>query len=373
MVEVTVRDGRAGRDRSQDSAEGGTVLTTLERDQPYNIGDVIRLADGDAVVVIGDKQDVGPGQSWKQTVFVGELNQPRPRFAIDLGSCPGWTLQSAGATTTFVRCVEADEAEQIKAAAGFCRKYATIPTYRLLNSSFKVWQQTFGRVANAKRGEWEPASAGELLSAFVGWLLIWRLVLDQAEHDLSSRFGKSSDQLTKFRLARSTAYDSSSAYRVVEALRNLVQHREMPSLQLNRTEELDRATGQPLTKVSYRFPVADLLNFPKCPAKVKNEFRDKPELELELPVIIDEAMAAVNPVLVELLRISEPELITHISRLRKIFIEASGMPLLLRIKQPSAGSKSVGWDVDMVPLHDLQFLVQNAPIPTATANTNADQ
>ena len=117
MIEVTIRDGRARRDRSQDSPEGGPVLATLERDQPYELGDVITLADGDAVVIIGDKQDIRPGQSWKQTVFVGELSQPRPKFTIDLGSCPGWTLQSAGATTTFVRCVEADEAEQIKAAA----------------------------------------------------------------------------------------------------------------------------------------------------------------------------------------------------------------------------------------------------------------
>ena len=84
----------------------------------------------------------------------------------------------------------------------------------------------------------------ELLGAFVGWLLIWRLIVDQAEHDLSSRFGDNSSQLASFRLARKNAYDSSSAYRVVEALRNLIQHREMPSLTLNRNEALDHGTGQ---------------------------------------------------------------------------------------------------------------------------------
>jgi hypothetical protein len=373
MIDVIVRDGRAGRDRSKDSAEGGAILATLQRDQPYEIGDVITLADGEAVVIIGDREDIRPGQSWKQTVFVGELRQSRPRLKIDLGSCPDWTLQSAGATTTFVRCVDADEVEQIKTAAGFCRKYATVPTYRLLNSSFRVWQQTLNRVANAKNGGWEPALAEDLLGAFVGWLLIWRLVLDQAEHDLSFRFGKSSDQLTKFRLARRTAYDTSSAYRVVEALRNLVQHREMPSLQLNRTRVLDRATGRPVTKVSYRFPVSDLLNSPKCPAKVKNEFRGNPEMELELPVIVDEAMTAINSVLVELVKISEPELITYINQLRRIFIEASGMPLLLRAKQPSMDSKTIGPNVEIVPLHDLQFLVLNAPIQGRTTNANTDQ
>lgn len=117
-----------------------------------------------------------------------------------------------------------NEAEQIKAAATFCRKYATLPTHRLLSSSFSVWRQTFDRVANAKQGEWSPELAEGLLGGFVGWLLIWRLVLDHAAHDLSSRFGKPSEQLSRFRAATHKAYDTSQAYRLVEALRNLVQH-----------------------------------------------------------------------------------------------------------------------------------------------------
>jgi hypothetical protein len=373
MIEITVRDGRAGRDRTQDSAEGGAILATLQRDEPYDIGDVIMLADGAAVVVIGDKEEIYPGTSWKQTVFVGELSKPQPRVTIDVGGCEGWTLQSAGATTTFVRCVDADEAEQITAAATFCRKYATMPTHRLLASSFRVWKQTFDRIANAKRDEWQPALTEDLLGAFVGWILIWRLVFDQAEHDLSSRFGSDSEQLTQFRLARKAAYDASRGYRVVEALRNLVQHREMPSLHLNRTEELDQATSQRVSRVSYKFSVSDLLNSPKCPATIKKEFGGNPGTELELPDLIDEAMTALNPVLLELTKISTPELITYVNLLRRIFAEAADMPLLLRLTPPLAGSKYIGVNVEMVPLHDLQFLVKNAPFPGAATNANADQ
>lgn len=363
MIEVTVRDGRALRDRTQDSAEGGAILATLQRDEPYDIGDVITLADGDAVVIIGENEHIRPGQSWKQTVFVGEPSGPPRRFNIDLGGCPEWTLQQAGAVTTFVRCVSAAEAEQIMAAASFCREYATMPTYRLLNSSFRVWQQTYDRAANAKKGEWDIALAEDLLGAFVGWLLVWRLVLDQGAHDLSSRFGDTSEQLTKFRLATNNAYDSSREYRVIEALRNLVQHRGMPSLTLNRKEKLDRDTREVVTEVSYRFPVSDLLNSPKCPATVRNEFRDQPHMELELPATISEAMTAIQPVLIQFLTFSVPELTAHISRLRTMFAEASGVPLLLRATQRSADSSPpVGLDFEMVPLHDLQFLIQNFPI-----------
>jgi len=372
MIEVIVRDGRAGRDRTQDSAEGGAILATLQRDQPYEIGDVIALTDGEAVVIIGANEDILPGRGWKQTVFVGDLSKPKPRFKINLGSCPEWTLQNAGLTTKFVRCVSADEAERIKTAAGFCRKYATMPTYRLLSSSFRVWQQTYQRVAHAKRGEWSPAVTEELLGAFVGWLLIWRLILDQAEHDLSSRFGKDSDQLARFRLARKNAYDASTAYRVVDALRNLVQHREMPSLTLDRNETLDHATGQPTTRVSYSFPVTDLLNSSKCPATVKREFRGTPETRLDLAIIVDQAMAAIQPILLELVKVSVPQLITYITELRTIFSEASGIPLLLRAKQPAADSRPGRAYIEIIVLHDLQFLINNFPMKETIPAAESD-
>jgi hypothetical protein len=373
MIEVTVRDGRDGRDRTRDSADGGAILATLQRDQPYEIGDVITFADGDAVVVIGDNEQIQPGASWKQTVFVGELRKPQPRIAINLGGCSGWTLQRAGSTTTFVRCVDATEAKQIMTAAAFCRQYAILPTHRLLISSFRVWKQTFARTVNAKRDEWQPALAEDLMGAFVGWVLIWRLVLDQAAHDLSSRFGKDSDQCARFHSVRRGAHAASRAYRVVDALRDLVQHRGIPSLRLSRTKELDRATGQRVTRVSYKFCVSDLVDDPKCASIVRKEFRSTPDLELELPDLVDEAMAALNPVLLELVKISTPELITCVHLLRKIFTEASGMPLLLRVKPPLAGSQPVGVNFDLVPLHDLQFLIQNYPIPGETSNANADQ
>ena len=348
----------------QDSPEGGAILATLQRDVPYDIGDVIALANGDAVVVIGDNQQIQPGASWTQTVFIGNLDKPRPPITLDLGRCPDWTLQNAGrpSATAFVRCVDSGEAEQIIEAARFCRQYATMPTHRLLNSSFRVWQQTFARAVNAKKGELRPELTEDLLGAFVGWILIWRLIFDQAEHDLSSRFGKNSDQLAKFRLARHAAYDGSQAYRVIEALRNLVQHQGMPPLYLTRTERLDRATGRVVTKVSYKFSVSYLLDSPRCKATIKDEFRGNPEMELELPELIDEAMKALTPVLLELAKISAPEVITHVKFLRGIFAEASGMPLLLRLRPPLAGSRLIGSDVQMVPLHDLQFLVENMPI-----------
>ena len=48
MIEITIRDGRADRDRSQDTPEGGAILGTVQRDRPLDIGDTITLADGES-------------------------------------------------------------------------------------------------------------------------------------------------------------------------------------------------------------------------------------------------------------------------------------------------------------------------------------
>jgi hypothetical protein len=363
MIEVTIRDGRATRNRDLDTAEGGPILATIQRDEPLDVSDTINLADGTPVVVIGVSDNIRPGQSWNQTAFVGEVPGRQRPININLGACPEWTLQTAGPTETkFIRCVSAAEAEQINTAISFCRAHGTTPTYRLLNASYATWSQAFTSVANADRGRLHPQVTEALMGAFVGWLLVWRLVLDQADHDVSSQFGRESEQRTQFNAARSTAYDSSRGYRVIEALRNLVTHRGMPSLRLSRSHQLDAKTGQVTRTITYRFPASDLLASPKCPATIKKEFAPNPAEELDLPAIIDDAMAAMARVLIKLIELYVPELKLHIRALRPIFDEAADLPLLLRAKPPGASTPAGGLDIEMTPLHDLQHLVRNFPM-----------
>jgi hypothetical protein len=52
-----------------------------------------------------------------------------------------------------------------------------------------------------------------------------RLYLDQVPQDLNSIYGKKSDHAKAFDQCRSKQYDSSFAYRIMEALRNYAQHR----------------------------------------------------------------------------------------------------------------------------------------------------
>ncbi len=73
MVEITIRDGRIGRNPAQDTPEGGPILATVERAEPLEVGQRVNLPDGAIVKIIGTKDDILPGQSWRQTVFIGNV------------------------------------------------------------------------------------------------------------------------------------------------------------------------------------------------------------------------------------------------------------------------------------------------------------
>ena len=55
-----------------------------------------------------------------------------------------------------------------------------------------------------------------------------RLYTDQVRQNIRLIYGKGSDQYTKFKKALSQEYDSNFSYRLMEALRNYVQHRDLP-------------------------------------------------------------------------------------------------------------------------------------------------
>lgn len=71
-MRITIRDGRIGRNPAQATPEGwGPVLGVVERDEPLEMGDKIRLPDSDGLV-IGVSEGPGPS-GWEQTVHVGNM------------------------------------------------------------------------------------------------------------------------------------------------------------------------------------------------------------------------------------------------------------------------------------------------------------
>lgn len=72
-IQIRVRDGRIGRDPNKVDMNGfGEVLATFESDQPYDEGDILTLADGTEVKVIGLTENLAP-DAWTQDLAVGEV------------------------------------------------------------------------------------------------------------------------------------------------------------------------------------------------------------------------------------------------------------------------------------------------------------
>jgi hypothetical protein len=75
----------------------------------------------------------------------------------------------------------------------------------------------------------------------VNLLTTCKQYLDQVCHHLSSIYGKKSDVVRAFRQSTSKEYDAHFSYRLLEALRNYVQHRGLPISHLSYHSERDRA------------------------------------------------------------------------------------------------------------------------------------
>jgi hypothetical protein len=147
-------------------------------------------------------------------------------------------------------------------------------------------------------------------------------------------------------------------------MRNAVQHREMPPFNVSLDRRLDTQSGDTIRDVKVTFPVAWLLDSPKCSATVKRELRNDPEEVLNMADVIDDAMNGFLKVFLSIARINHPESITSVNLLRRIFKEAHpGIPGLIKLRRPLAGARiQNGINFDIHRIDDLLIVVQEAPI-----------
>lgn len=104
-----------------------------------------------------------------------------------------------------------------------------------------------------------------------------RLYLDQTGHALSSTFGRSEVEVSKFKRLRSEEYDSVLGYRVLEALRNYSQHRGLPAHSIKFSSSRDDAAdaGSKIKHVvSILLAVEALAEDPKFKAEIIEDLRE---------------------------------------------------------------------------------------------------
>jgi hypothetical protein len=77
-----------------------------------------------------------------------------------------------------------------------------------------------------------------------------RLYVDQVKHDIGAIFGSESDVINKLKMDLSTQYDDSLGFRVMEALRNHIQHRSLPVYKMSYPAKVEEP-GVPSSKIRF--------------------------------------------------------------------------------------------------------------------------
>lgn len=145
----------------------------------------------------------------------------------------------------------------------------------------------------------------------INLLTTTRLYIDQVPHNLNNIFGHSSEQHLKFENATKAEYNSCLGYRVLEALRNYVQHQEFPihSIAYQNSIE-DRKTGQ--YKKIYIVPQLEvklLKQGGRFKASVLKELEDLGE-ELDIRVFVREYVESIGRIQKFVRHILEPHVET---------------------------------------------------------------
>lgn len=107
----------------------------------------------------------------------------------------------------------------------------------------------------------------------VNFLTTARLYVDQVAHDLSELYEKGSSQYQTFKDAKAAAYDNVQGYRVMEMLRNYVQHKSLPTHSISFPSSLNQAV-EPRTIIYSVVPglaISELQDDPKLKKKLVHE------------------------------------------------------------------------------------------------------
>jgi hypothetical protein len=233
---------------------------------------------------------------------------------------------------TKLRSVEESEFSAINNAIDYCRKYGNRHTVRLVRAEKIRFDGTRSNLADCPDALL-PVAIGEAQVSFVSFLLMWRMFLDHARHDLSERFGgKSSTEYVAFEVATHSLFDHHPGYRLIDGLRNYVQHVGMPELDY----KVSRREGGPgeaplvaeVSVVLRRDGLLHLLRSRGGHRKLREDLSSSPAT---LPIVdlVQDGMVAFEVLVEHLASVDSPELKMHVERLRDILAETHpGIPMI---------------------------------------------
>ncbi len=167
--------------------------------------------------------------------------------------------------------------------------------FNILIENFLEYEQELLKASLNKRGfsenlvEWSTSieDLNSINRRFINILTATRLYLDQAAHDLKSIFIGATEEFQKL---TNKAYDNVLGYRVLEALRNYVQHRGLPihSMKYNLTTKDQKSSIE--NSVSVYINLVKLQEDGKFKSSILEELKalkEQPKLKTKQEVNID--------------------------------------------------------------------------------------
>jgi hypothetical protein len=168
-------------------------------------------------------------------------------------------------------------------------------------------------------GEW-PAFRAALYAVnrrILNFLSSSRQYIDQTRHELSELYGKNSAPVTAIKARASAEYDSSLAYRVIEMMRNYVQHRGMPVGKLSFPVRREHDPERVRFMVMPHLDLSQLRQDPKIKARVLDDLEASGKTNLS--EIIRSYLESIGRIHEEMRRITDPD----VQRWEQLFSEAS--------------------------------------------------
>jgi hypothetical protein len=130
---------------------------------------------------------------------------------------------------TYLREIDVSEFDRINNAIFFCRQYGDRLPIKIIFTTHESILRCVHTLPNVD-GIDSRRLTDEIHAQLSAFCLFWTLFIDHAKSDLSRRFGKESAAYAAFLDACSSAYDAYPGYRLIDGLRNYVQHVRMPNV-----------------------------------------------------------------------------------------------------------------------------------------------
>jgi hypothetical protein len=240
-----------------------------------------------------------------------------------------------------------DLANSIRAVAGLETPFI----YKLVERNFLGMEEIYqfvGITISLGRQFTQPDHrqlAEALMSSTVNWLASMRLFLDHTETALKRRFGKSSPEVNRFKLATNSAYDEKVGYRFSYQFRNYVQHCGLPfsTIRVGKPDKAARTRAR--QSVELLLDRDTLLREYDEWRHVKRDLEAMPSKFPLLP-LASEAMEGLRDIYRELLDIRLSEALSDIQTLVRALdrVEAtgdSGHPALFRYRGDFSGPSEI--------------------------------